>query len=212
MPTTYPPLSIGARARLAIFKREAANGKWARPMTWRDVRFATLCSASGLDQGFNSNEPIWYTHDGEQFRRESRIDEMRDRNFGGWYSDPDGNETAYGIIVALPHGRYLAGYYWDSNGERVYFGDIHDSERDACYAANEHARVFAETERDYRYRERDAYNLRQQIEDSMQRLRECIALRHNKCMAYIRDEIGECIWAIRRCRETLESDYADIEV
>ena len=66
----------------------------------------------------------------------------------GWYTDSYQDETAVGIIASLPHGRFIAGYRWTSNDERVYFGEVFANEDDAARMADEHARVFAENCRD----------------------------------------------------------------
>lgn len=149
MPTVYPSLSIPAPRRLAMFRAEAAKGKWARPMTWRDVRFATLKSSSGLDQGLNDKTPIWYCHGGAQLRNERDYQEIMGRNHTGWFCDDYHNEAVIGIVAGLPHGRFLAGYRLTMSDERVYFGEIFDDESDAAHMADEHARVIAEQEREY---------------------------------------------------------------
>lgn len=206
MPTVYPSLLIGAKRRLEMFKREAASRRWVRPMTWRDARFATLKSHSGFGQGQGS----WYATDWESaLSRESRADEIVDLRHNGWYTDVDQEETAYGIIVRLPHGRIIAGYKWTANDETVYYPKIFTEEKDAARMADEHARVFAEECREYSEKYRAARNLETEIDDALSRLRECIALRHRKCMGYIRDEIAELIETIRDKRETLATDFKD---
>lgn len=161
MPTIYPPLTIGARARLAMFKREASQPNWARPMTWRDVRFAKLTSHTGLDQGFDGEgracTPVWYTHDGAEFRNERFCDEVEGTRIGhrGWFTDDCEDETVRGIVASLPHGRFIAGYLLSMNDERVYFPEVHTDESDAARMADEHARVIAESERDYQASERE---------------------------------------------------------
>lgn len=155
MPTVYPPLSMGAPARLALFKREAARPCWVRPMTWRDVRFATLKSSPGLDQGFDGETPIWYTQSGAEFRNERYCDDIGVRGIDhrGWFTDDMQDEKVRGIVASLPHGRFLAGYITSVNDERVYFPDIFDDEKDAARMADEHARIAADNEREWRERD-----------------------------------------------------------
>jgi hypothetical protein len=155
MPTTYPNLSIPAPRRLAIFRAEAAEKHWARPMTWRDVRFATLRSSSGLDQGLNDETPIWYTTD-EQFRNERDAHDVARLGHHGWFTDAEGfpEDLAIGIVAGLPHGRFLTGYRLTMNDERVYFGEIFDDEGDAARMADEHARIVGESESEYAAKER----------------------------------------------------------
>lgn len=155
MPTTYPNLSIPAPRRLAIFRAEAAEKHWARPMTWRDVRFATLKSSSGMGQGFDDKTPVWYCHDaGAQLRNERDCSEIVRSLPQGWYVDEWQDDTAIGIVAGLPHGRFLAGYRLTMNDERVYFGEIFDDEGDAARMADEHARIVGESESEYAAKER----------------------------------------------------------
>lgn len=154
MPTVYPPLAIGAARRLAIFKREAARPGWVRPMTWRDVRFATLKSHSRLSQGFNDGTPVWCTYDGAQFRNERFASDILPRmRYTGWFGDTENQEKLYrGIVASLPHGRFLAGYLAEDNDERVYYPELFDSEDEAARTSDEHARVAAECEDEYSQR------------------------------------------------------------
>lgn len=149
----YFNLAIPAPRRLEMLRKAFAAhaGKYPnchesyRPKSWRDIRGTTHGSVGAycgcLDQGFNgegfARETVWYTHTGEYFRNE--------RDAGPeWYTDEYQEDTAIGIVASLPHGRFLAGYRWTCNDERVYFQGIHDSAEDAARMADEHARVFAE--------------------------------------------------------------------
>lgn len=213
MKTVYPSLSIPAPTRLAMFKREAANGKWARPMTWRDVRFATLRSDGGSNQGFNDKTPVWYFHSGPQFRNEKFCDEVDGVriNHKGWFTDGEFCEdTSRGIIGSLPHGKFIAGYFLSMNGERVYFPELFDDETDAANMADEHARIIGEEESEHAAKFQAAQSLENEIEDSFTRLRECIVLRHVKCMDYVKSEIIDLIETIRDKRETLKTEYAGV--
>jgi hypothetical protein len=206
MPTKYPSLTIGAKARLAMFKREANKPNWVRLMTWRDVRFAKLTSSVGLSRGRES----WYSMDNaECFRREKYASDVISLRYTGWYTDVYDNETARGIIVLLPHGRIIAGYEWSANGEKVYFPTIYSEEGDAAHAADGHAESFAESSREESEKYQAARDLESEIEDSLIRLRECVVLRHRKCMGYVREEIADLIESIRDKRETLATDFKD---
>ncbi len=208
----YLPLTMRAPSRLAHFKREAANGKWVRPMTWRDVRFSTLSSTSDAGPGLNGKTPVWYAFS-EQFPREQFADEVEGVRIDhtGWFCDDEQNEKARGIVAKLPHGRFLAGYAMEDSGQRVYFLDIHDSARDAALMADEHARVIAEDESAHSAKYDEARKLETDIEDAYARLRECLVLRHKACMAYVRDEIRELCETIRDKKGTLSgSYYADV--
>lgn len=215
MPTTYPPLSIGAKRRLAIFKQEATGRQWSRPMTWRDVRFATLESPTGMAQGFNSvgrtTVPVWYCHGGKQFRNERFAHEIAHLDHTGWYGDTENAEKLHrGIVGSLPHGRFIAGYETEDNGERVYFGEIFNDEDEAAHMADEHARVAAESEDEYSQRWNEAQRLDSLIEDKRTDVEKSFALRnHPRIGRRERDWTREVIADIRafqREREALKVD------
>lgn len=70
-----------------------------------------------------------------------------------WYCDEFGDQTIRGIILRLPHGRFLAGY---SMGEGMASGVsaiVYADEDEARAAADEEARCAAESERDYQAEE-----------------------------------------------------------
>lgn len=218
----YLTLAIGAPRRLAILKRAAdklnaghnqrkATGN-PEPYTWRDMRHCGFHNARAarceLSPGRQDGRPIWYAHTGQQFPRERYADEITRLNYSGWYTDCDGCETARGLVVALPRGRFLAGYHWSDNGERVYFSDIYDCEDDAARAADSEAELFAEKCRDDDYQYQQARKLEDEIEDNFSRLRECLALRNRDCFAHLRNEARELIASIKEARETLRTEYA----
>lgn len=220
----YLTLAIGAPRRLAILKRAADklnsrdyNGRKAAgnlsPYTWRDMRHCSFKNARAgrceLSPDLQNGRPIWYAHTGQQFPREQFADEIARLNHNGWYTDCDGRETARGLVVALPHGRFLAGYHWSDNGERVYFADIYDCEEDAARAADSEAERFAEACREDDYQYQQARKLEDEIEDNFSRLRECLALRNRECFAHLRKEARQLIASIREARETLRTQYAD---
>ena len=71
-----------------------------------------------------------------------------------WYADDDGHTTMRGIILRLPHGRFLAGH---SMGEGMSSGvsaTVYADEDEARAAADEEARTVAESEREYQAEER----------------------------------------------------------
>lgn len=223
----YLNLNIPAKRRLAILKNSAdklndghnlrkSQGD-TRPYTWRDVRYSGFHNARvarcELSPGFNDNGKavIWYCHTGPYFPRERFADECNGGpDHCGWYADSEGYNVIRGVVVALPHGRYLAGYYQSDNGERVYCPDIFDDERAAARFADIKAKNLAESEREYSER----YNAARDIEDNLQRyverLRECLALRNNPCFTRLRNEISGLIKNIRSERKTLKTEYADV--
>ena len=203
MPTVYPSLNIGASRRLAIFKRESAERN-SKPYgrtdtTWRDMRYATLKSPTGLDRGFNGDDPIWYCHN-ERALPGRWVKDCHDRwirDHRGWYTDLHCDEKAIGIIVALPHGRFLAGYRWTGYDEYVIYGDIYDDESEAAYAADGHAERFAEISRedDERYlavteAESHAEDVESDVRDAIAHRNEPRNSRHDP-REWLRERIAE---------------------
>ena len=117
---------------------------------WRGARDWTLRSyaaayCSGINQGGAGQ---WYSHGGEQFRNERDASEVVRLGHDGWFTDSYQDETAIGIVASLPHGRFIAGYRWTSNDERVYFDDVFTDEIEAARMADKHSKVFSENCRD----------------------------------------------------------------
>lgn len=208
----------GTRARMAILRMIAADSvnnfnphTRLNPGDWKGARHYTMANwrdayMSGLHQGSDS----WHTHDGEQFRGERDASAiLGNHRAGGYYTDTDYNEKAIGIVGRLNHGRFIAGYRWTSNDERVYFPQVFGDEDDAAHMADEHASVFSQSAYEDAQRWDEAREIEIDILDKLRRLRECLILRHNAPTFYVRDEARKLCEAIRTMREQLITDYAD---
>lgn len=174
-----------------------------------------------IDAGKNGNELIFY-YFGEMLPEQwcDDVDKYGIRHTG-WFTRADGTTCkdgsgkCRGIVVSLPaapgfpDGRHLAGYWWGDNDERVLWPELYADEKEAAQAADSHAEYMAEHEREHDERWQAARDIESDIDDALHRLRECIALRHHQCMAYVRGEISELIETIREKRETLATEYAD---
>jgi len=203
----YLTLAAGAAARLAYLKRAAGSQDWRAARHWGyHNAAAAYCT---LDRGAQDDEPVYYTHCGPEWP-ERFADEIIGLHHTGWYTDGEfARETARGIVARLPHGRWLAGYLWSGNGERVYWPIVHDSERDAAHAADEHARVMAERESAYQGWQA-AHRLQDDIADELQELAKALALRHHKRLgAVARADAERSIRKIRRMRRELATEYKD---
>ena len=205
----YLNLRIGAARRLGFLRNAAKRHNEKFPSgsaaTWRTVRYATLTHPGDLAQGMNGGAPIWYAHSGAAFRRE-----VYARKCGaGWYTDVDRTMKARGIVVRLPHEKFIAGYEWSANGERVYFPEIFDSETDAAHQADSHAESFADACREHDAKCREAQKLQDEAEDMAQHLAEKLALRNNPRFPGAREEARELLTELRELRERLQNDFAD---
>ena len=210
----YLNLRIGAPRRLACLRTSAQRHNEKFPSgsaaTWRTVRYATLASARGLQQGTQDGKPVWHTHTGSAFPRETYADECyRGTRHEGWYTDADCAMKARGIVVRLPHGKFLAGYEWDANDERVYFPEIFTDETDAARRADSHAESFADDCRKHEVKRREAQDLQTEAEDMAHQLAEKLALRNNPRFPGAREEARELVAELRGLRQRLQNEFAD---
>lgn len=218
----YFDLTIPAPRRLAMMREAFAKHPQRfphcpdhyKPADWRAIRrwtHATWQSAfATLEQGAQDGTPIWYTHTGPEFRDEREAHEvMHSIGHTGWFTDADANETAVGIVARLPHGRYLAGYLWHANGERVYFPTVYDDEREAARAADGHAERFAEDSREDSERFNAMQDAEEACTDALREAQRAIALRHHPAGGM--DEARDAIEALRAARADLAEKAADYE-
>ena len=209
----YLNLKIGAPRRLACLRTSAQrnNEKFpAHSATWKTMRYATLKHAGDLHRGMNGGAPIWYAHAGAAFRREKYADECyQGIRHKGWYTDAECDEKARGIVVRLPHGKFLAGCEWSANGERVYFPEVFVDERDAARRADSHAESFADACREHDAKYREAQKLQDEAEGMAQQLAEKLALRNAPRFPDAREEARELLTELRELRERLQNDFAD---
>ena len=209
----YLNLRIGAARRLGFLRNAAKRHNERFPKsnaTWKTVRYATFESLKGLSQGEQFGEPVWYSHNGGQFPRETYADLCAEGpDHRGWFTDAECDEKARGIVVRLPHGKFLAGYDWSANGERVYFPEVFVDERDAARRADSHAESFADACREHDAKYREAQKLQDEAEDMAQQLVEKLALRNDPRFPDARDEARELVAELRELRQRLRDEFAD---
>lgn len=216
----------GSPARLAILREMSARAKADKlppsriPADWRAARewnFTNWRAAycAGLNPGFNgdgfSRKAVWYSHGGEQFRGEKFADQCEaGPDNTGWYTDMHSDGLARGIVARLSHGRFIAGYWWGDNGERVYFSQVFTDESDAARMADEHARVFAEGQQEDNAKFERAKEIEGEIEQAACELGRQFALRHHyKFRADARESIPDLLETVREKRAELARDYSD---
>jgi len=180
---------------------------------------------TSIDAGFNTDsrgikEPVFYYFG--DLLSESFCDEVdRYIDHTGWFTNDDGTTykdgsgKARGIVVELPsmpgfpNGRFLAGYMWGDNNERVLWPELYSGDKEAARAADSRAEYFADIQREDNRKYNAASDIETAIDDKLTRLRECIALRHKACMDYVREEIADICEQIRAHREALKTEYSD---
>lgn len=185
----YFDLRIPAPRRLAMMRRDFAEHgakfphcpESARPRSWRDVRrygFRSYADAFGLSSSGCTEDsrgrrvPILYTFEADSLpvRRIRDAHEIADGH-SGWYCDDDCGELCIGIVASLPHGRFLAGWRLTDNGEHILQTDlIFDDESDAASYADGMAESYADREREYQARYREAESLDDAIETDLSAL------------------------------------------
>jgi hypothetical protein len=211
--------AYGAKQRLTWLRAlaEKSGTTWQAARTYGFHNWAAAYADFGQgSQGTSERNrvPVWYSHTGEHFRNERFADECSEapdyvQNSSGYFSDSFQDSTVRGIVCRLTHDRFIAGYYWSNNGERVYFGDVYTDEREAARAADSHAETYAEICREDDEKFQACVTLENDTETALQRLRECLALRNNACFAALRDEARDLLETVRKNRETLKNpEYA----
>lgn len=203
-------LTSGAPYRLATLRSMAAQSVHnANPHTrldprdWRGARHYTLASYAGAYGMLSRGGDAWHSHAGECFRNERDAHDVRatrDRHTG-WFTDTDRSELAIGIVAGLSHGRFIAGYRWTCNDERVYFPEIFDDEKDAARMADEHARVFAESAREDSERFDAMSKAEIDVGDARAELATMLPAR--SVSPVLRDRVRDAIDTLRKARETL---------
>ena len=214
----YQLLSGGSLARLAVLRKVAADSVNNRnestrlnPADWRKARAYKLNTYDGafcqsLYQGIDQ----WYTHGGKQFRNEKDAHEVISRLPRGWYTDGFCDDTAIGIVGRLSHGRFIAGYRWTSNDERVYYPEIFTDETDAARAADGHAESFAESSREDSQRFERMAQAEDDVSDKILALEKAIVLRHLLKFGGV-DRVIDAISELRKAREESADATADYE-
>lgn len=212
----------GTRARMAILRMIAAASQdprvppSLRVADWRAARRYTLANYTSAYATFSQGAQCWYAHDGEQFRDERFADECDGGpSHRGWLTNADGHTfrdgsgLCRGIVARLPHGRFIAGYWWGDNGERVYFPGVFTDESDAAAAADSHAERFADTARD----DSERFNAMQDAEENERTIssRAELAIQARNVSARHRNIARDAIAELREARDALQTATREYE-
>lgn len=129
-------------------------------------------SAGPLNGGF------WWSHTRCAPGRISFADDVIKLRHTGWFLDSHQGEKARGIVCALTHGRFLAGFE-DGRGNREVTGQVFSSAEDAARDADEQARIYAEKEYEYNAAWQEGDSLRGIIEEKTRDVLELFDARHH---------------------------------
>lgn len=152
--------------------------------------------AGPLDGGF------WWSKERNAPGRVSFADTVVSLRHTGWFLDACQNEEARGVVVRLPHGRFLAGFE-DGRGSWRCAGQLFDTPEDAAHDADEQARIYAEAEFEYNEAWQEGAILSDVIEKKKNDVVELFSARHNK---RVRSDIRETIAYIR----AFEVEFKDL--
>ncbi len=124
----------------------ALRKKWAGRKVCGEYFHAPSPEDAGTGRGF------YLDSDGQPFTRWRWCDEVAGVRIDhtGWFTDDYGDsEKIRGIVVALPHGRFLAGWSMGEGMASSVDADLYDTAEDAAYAADSMAESAAEDEREH---------------------------------------------------------------
>ncbi len=188
----------------AAFGMEAVRNKW--------LRSRKVCGEYVHAPTPNTNAPICFYLDnvGQPFARWVWADKTEARiGHTGWFTSDFCDEKIRGIVVRLPHGRYLAGWAIGVNMLASVETEIFTNEAEAAYFADSMAEQYAQAEWAYQARFQEAQELQYAIEAKKTRVGECWALRNKKGFAHLRGEASQVCNVIRNMRAKLASQYDD---
>ena len=237
----YFDLSIPAAHRLAMMREDFATHsaryphcpESVKPATWRDVRGTTHkgcadyfgLASHGWNPGpCNTRVSVLTSFDAASLPVRSvkfaddvaRAIGSRMIDHQGWFADSEGcgdRGVIRGIVAALPHGRFIAGYHWSDNGEYVLFlNDVYsgeDAARECARAADGHAESYAETCRDDDAKYCAMQDAESDTEEKAEALRDAWALRRQGRRDS--DDVREAIEELREARETLKTATMEYE-
>lgn len=120
--------------------------KWAVRKVCGEYYHAPRPETAGTGRGF------YLESEGQPFTRWQWCDEVDGVRIDhtGWLTDEYGDgERIRGLVAALPHGRFLAGWSMGEGMASTVEADLYDTAKDAAYAADSMAERAAEDEREY---------------------------------------------------------------
>lgn len=124
----------------------ALRKKWEGRKVCGEYYHAPRPEQAGKGRSFYLNS------DGQPFTRWQWCDDVPGVRIDhtGWFTDEYGDsEKIRGIVVALPHGRFLAGWSMGEGMASTVDADVYDTAEDAAFAADSMAEHAAEDEREY---------------------------------------------------------------
>lgn len=216
----YLRLNLSAATRLQILRTLASARN--KP-SWRDARSVTFSTlepffSDGINDagGVRGRVPVLVSFEHPDYYgwRMTFADEVEHSavDHTGWFTDEDCTRTLRGLVIRLPRGRFLAGYYSNDNGEYVIFREVFDSIRDAAQYGDKQAERLADDERDHNRRFHEAHDMQSRLDDIRERLAELQVLiesgrfeddRYEREAARLTDEAANIT-------DKLNDEYSDV--
>jgi hypothetical protein len=100
----------------------------------------------------NTGRGFYLDDAGQPFTRWQWADDVEGAHIShsGWFTDDYGDsEKIRGIVILLPHGRYMAGWSMGKGMASTIEPGVFDAIDEAAQMVDEHARIAAENEREY---------------------------------------------------------------
>jgi len=139
---TYDKLSRPLKDRAAFYKKR--HDPQSCIGDWREMRKVIGGYLTPVANGRCEDGSIWI-EDSKPLRNVRPAHKVVNLRHTGWYTDDYNDGLTHGIVTSLPHGRFMAGHTdpWNDGPVRVDLS-IYATERDAAYAADRMAELYAE--------------------------------------------------------------------
>lgn len=134
-----------------------ACGPAALRKKWAGRKFCSEYSHAPRPQHAGKARGFYLASDGQPFTRWQWCDEVDGVHIRhtGWYCDDDQCDTIRGIVAALPHGRFLAGWSMGEGMASTIDANVYDTAEEAAYSADSMAERAAESEREYQSQQQE---------------------------------------------------------
>lgn len=152
------------------------------------------------------NRRGWYVSDVDSIGRGNRPShEVIRLNHTGWYCDTYNDETSHGLVITLPHGKFLSGRT-DVSGGVFINHELFSDEESAARDGDCTARIYAEREQAHAQEYDNACDLAREISDKKSSICMLRAIRLiDRSKHNVQGKISDLIREIRKLRQELQA-------